>query len=156
MSEKDITRKIYEKMMHSHGLPEYHNINPFLDITLSEDEDAFIRIKKSILEKIERYIDIIDPIVQPDTTAVSMYENSMFPDDEKTRAFELFRKLMTLKREGELTYLDESERSNSEFIKEFFRCVKDINKDMRDMITRQKDSWKNNSKIKESNTGYFG
>ncbi|MGM5482277.1 MAG: hypothetical protein ACQESF_02335 [Nanobdellota archaeon] len=154
---KSETLDVYKKLEQKYMLPGFEKVKLFLETSSFDDEElALIQIKKKAYEKIHKFMEALDSIVQPETTAVSMYENSFFSEGERVDCFEVYKRLMELCRYYDLTCLSEKDEDNAEFIKEFFRVYEQIKPKLEQIIKKQKDSWKEDSEINNKVINYFG
>jgi hypothetical protein len=150
-------KEIYNSYSSKYGLPEFETVQKFLELSSLEDNGLLlIHIKKNLTDKISSYIDILDPVVHPDSSINSIYENSFFSEDEKNRIFNLFRKLMVLDKEGSLSLLDESDEANVRFIRKFFEAYPEIKKELEKILNKEKDSWQKEEITKIDRVGYLG
>lgn len=156
MSEKK-EENIYEKYREKYGLPEYEKIKNYLEIPCFDENDlVLITIKKRILEKINKYLDILDPLVQPDTTAISLYETSFFCEEDRQSCFDIYKRLMVIVKQADLISLSEDDKENADFINLYFREFKEIKPMLQKIITKQKNCWEKNTSVNEKVLGYFG
>ncbi|MBN2457624.1 hypothetical protein JXB31_00660 [Candidatus Woesearchaeota archaeon] len=153
--EKD--KAVYDAYSAKYGFPRYDSVSTFLELSCLDDDGLLLMsIKKKLVEKLKQYIEIIDPIVHPDTSVTSMYEGRFFSDEEKNSIFKLYRQLMVLFRKSDLTYLDESDDVNAAFINDFFGSFGSLRKELESIIQKQKDSWEKEEITKIEDIGYLG
>jgi hypothetical protein len=150
-------KEIYSKYSSKYGFPEFEKVQKFLELSCLDDNGLLlIHIKKNLSDKISSYIDILDPIVHPDSSANSIYENNFFSEDEKNRIFNLFRKLMVLDKEAGISSLDESDEANAKFIKKFFDTYPEIKRELEKILNKEKESWQKEEITKIDRVGYLG
>jgi len=153
--EKD-DRQVYDRYRSKYSLPEFDTVQKFLELSDIEDDGLLlVSMKKKIVDKLKNYLDILEPIIHPDTSTISMYESRLFNDDEKNMVFQLFKQLMVLFRGANLTDLDENDEANAAFINSFFELFPKIKPDLEKMIRQQKESWEKEDTSK-SDVGYLG
>lgn len=156
MTEKSPS-EMYTEYKQKFDLPEFEKLEKFLEITCFEDERFVLQtIRKKINEKIHKFMEVLDPIVQPEASAVSMYENYFFSEEERSDCFEIYKKLMDLSRKSDLIMLTEDDEANAEFIKSFLNTFEQIKDDLQKIMQKQKDSWLQDSEINNKVLGYFG
>lgn len=149
-------REIYESYRKKYSFPEYDEATRYIDFSGIDEEDNFLaELKKKTLEKTKAYLEILEPIVHPDTSIVSMYENRYLNEDDKNKAFVLFKRLMHLLRGAELTLFNEADEENAECIRSFLKCLGEVKHDFRALLSKQRDSWEKEVLTKED-IGYFG
>ncbi len=157
MAKEKNHKDIYEKYKKEYGLPELDEIKQYLEISSFENnESILIIIKKKVLEKICKYIEILDSVVQPDTTAISLYENSFFTEEDRMNCFEIYKRLMVLVKHSDLVSLSESNEENAEFIRIFFEEFSSIKPKLQVVISKQKKCWEKNSSVNDRILNYFG
>jgi hypothetical protein len=150
-------REIYSRYSLKYGLPEFEKVQKFLLLSCLEDNGLLlIQIKKKLSDRISGYIDLLDPIVHPDSSANSIYENSFFSEEEKNRIFKLFRRLMVLDKEMSISSLDENDEANAKFIRNFFEAYPDIKKELEKILNKEKESWQKEEIVKIDRVGYLG
>ena len=88
----------YKELKSKYNLPDYDSLNHDFDIEEINDESELIltKIRIKMYEKIDIYKEIIEDLVQPDTSLNSMFEAKNFTDKEREVAYLLFKKLMQL------------------------------------------------------------
>ena len=156
MTEKSTT-DIYKKYQQKYGLPEYKEIKDFLEVPcFDENELVLITLKKRILEKISKYMEILDPVVQPDTTAISLYENSFFTEEDRQACFDIYKRLMILIKHADIVSLSEKEKENADFINLFFKEFNEFKPRLQKIISKQKKCWEKNTSINDKVLNYFG
>ena len=149
--------KAYEELKKKFDLPEFNDISNYLEISCFDENDlVLIVLKKKILEKICKYLEILDSVVQPDTTAISLYENSFFSEEDRANCFDLYKRLMVLVKHSDLVSLSEGDEENAEFIKAFFKEFDSIKPRLEKIISKQKKCWEKNSSVNDKVLNYFG
>ncbi|MFP4403088.1 MAG: hypothetical protein ACOC3X_02465 [Nanoarchaeota archaeon] len=148
---------IYHEYEKKYDLPKYNDIKKLLDISCFDDKDlVFNIIKKKILDKIDKYIEILDTIIQPDTTITAMYEMKYISEEERLNAFKIYKKLMHHYRKIQILEIENNEEKDAKFINLFFREFDEIKNQLLEIIKKQKECWKNNENTKDDVLAYFG
>lgn len=156
-TEEVDAQDLYNQFKEKYDLPDFSLISQSLEISCFDDsEHVLSTIKKKIQDKVNKYIDILDSVVQPDTSTASMYENRFITDQERQKSFECFKKLMIISKDCELASLLEEDEKNAAAIKAFFNDLPEINSWMNTLITKLKESWEQNSDAHEEVFQYFG
>ncbi|MFW6014394.1 MAG: hypothetical protein ACOCZQ_00670 [Nanoarchaeota archaeon] len=149
--------EIYEKYKKKYDLPEYKETINYLEVScFDENELVLITLKKRILEKISKYMEILDPVVQPDTTAISLYENSFFTEEDRQVCFDIYKRLMILLKQADLVSLSEKDKENADFINLFFSEFNEIKPRLQKIISKQKKCWEKNTGVNDKVLNYFG
>ncbi|MFW6449652.1 MAG: hypothetical protein ACOCZ6_01245 [Nanoarchaeota archaeon] len=156
MSDKT-AEEMYNAFKDRYSLPDFKQVQVFLEISSFEDENQVLpTIRKKVYEKLNKILEVLDPIVQPEGTAVSMYENSFFSEQERSECFEIYKNFMALIRHSDLLMLEEDEEKNAEFINTFFKAFKENKATLEKIISKQKNCWSTNSNINNKVLNYFG
>jgi hypothetical protein len=154
-SKKD--NLIYNEYKEKYNLPDFKELKIMLEIECINDKELFFnQIKKKISEKIAKYIEILDSIIQPDTTISTMYEIKYISEQDRLIAFEIYKKLMYYYRSIQLLELENNHQKDSELIISFYNEFNILKNKISKIIEKQKECWKNNDNIKKDVLAYFG
>ena len=147
----------YNELQKKHKLPDYNLINNELEISTIEEPDFLLRtIMRRILEKLDFYTNLLQDTLQPDASNMaSMNENNFFDDNEKKHIYNLYKKLISMNREGVLILLKPDEKNEAEFTNYFFEHWEPIRKELYHYVNKMKESWKADIE-EEEDTGYMG
>ena len=148
--------KEYQKLAKKHKLPSFENLNNEFEISTIEEEDFLLReVRRKIAEKIELYIKLVEPVLQPEATVCDMHECKASNEEEKKKIYDLYKRLMYLDRFSVETSVDEDDGKSSLFINEVWEEWANIKKEFVYVIIKLKESWLKESDIKEE-LGYLG
>jgi hypothetical protein len=111
--------------------------------------------RRKITEKIELYIKVLDGLLNPEAGLCDMLECRVFSDEEKSKMFNLYKKLMFLDRLSVEVSIDEDDSKSSEFINEVWKQWDDVKKEFLVVVKKMKESWLKETDIKEE-LGYLG
>jgi hypothetical protein len=143
-------QKKYNELAKKHKLPEYSAINHDFEICTIENEDFLLReVRRKIVEKIDKFLPVLDSVLMPDTNIADMQECHVFTDKQKAKMYELYKKMMHLQRYSFEVAIDEAEESSAAYIKEAFESWQSIKKELKTTIATLKDSWKQDTDINE-------
>jgi hypothetical protein len=148
--------KDYSKLKTKYKLPEYKELdNNFQITTIEETSDLLRDIIKKIEDKIERYLKILEEIIQPDSQISAMHEGSFFDNEEKEKIFSLYKKIMIIKRDIDQTELEATEEEKANLIKNINEEWEQIKKKLKPILEKLKNTWKKEIKstVKEEYLG---
>lgn len=150
-------KEIYEKFRQKHTLPEFEKLHRVLEITCIDDNDlVLVSIKNKIKDKISRFLDILESIVQPDTSTASMYESRYLSDEDRVKAFDIYKKLMIISKQSDISSIEDNDNDNAHLINSFFASFPGIAEDFKGLLAKQKESWQRNDQNNDDFLGYFG
>lgn len=146
-----MTKEIYDGFKKEfEDLVSYDELNHFFEIYSIEEEDFYLRdIRRKITERFDKFTKIVESLLQPDAVISDMQECHVFSDSEKSKMYEMYKKMMYVSRLSYLVALDESEEDSVKFISESFEIWKGIQEQLKDILLKLKDSWKKDSSISE-------
>ncbi len=123
-------------------LPEFNELNHYFEISdIEKDEFVLRNIKKKVSEKISAYTDIMESILQPETSFSSMHEAKYITQKERNIAIDIYTSFMKLNRYAFEVSVDEEESNNADFIKEAYDVFKKKKDDLKKLFTFLKDTW---------------
>ena len=94
-------------------------------------------------------------MLQPDTNLVDLYESRVFSEEEKSKLFELYKRLMVSDRKAaELSVLNE-EKLDAAFLKLFLTEWKTLKPKIAEFTRRLSESWEKETEEGEQ-AGYMG
>lgn len=157
MSEK--TKEIIDQikeLISNHKLDE-NLIEEFNLISIAKDtHDLPKEISIEIRDKFSTYAKILEDILQPDHSFITMHECSVFNEKELNEVEITLSKLMfyvNAYREADLITQEEIYLS---YIKEATIVWKEIKNHLLKIIKKTKDSWNGHLPDKKKQEGYFG
>jgi hypothetical protein len=137
-------------------LPSFDELNNDFEIAAITDKAFPLRaIRRKIMEKVLKYMTILESVIQPETHFTDLYESKFFSENERHEILILYKKLKQFERETYEIALNEDDKDNSDFINSFFSEWKAMKKQLVPLIKKLKNSWKEESKDREV-IGYFG
>ncbi len=150
-------KQAYDKLKQKYMLPDYDELNMAFEIEDIDDNSGLIlqNIRKKMHEKIKKYAEIIENIVQPETNLQDLYEAKYVNDSTKESAYTLFKKLMLILRKSNLVSIENKEKENSEFIKETFDEYTKLKPEIAKHLEKLKNAWQKDTNIK-NDLSYFG
>src|SRR3989338_11470229 len=113
--------KQYNELRKKYKLPEFKELDFELEMQDMEKTAYLLReIIRKIGEKLDFYSRVIEEILQPDTSNIyALHESRFFDEKEKKKMYDTYVKLMNLSRTLLEISLDQSEKSEAEFISRF-------------------------------------
>jgi len=147
----------YNQLKKKYALPSYEELNQDFNLEdiNTESELVLQNVRRKIYEKIDYYAELIESVLQPESSLANMYEAHYTEDDEKNKAYAIFKKLLYILRYSKLVALDNNEEDNAKFIKEVYTEWNSSKKDIKYLIKRLLEIWKIESDIKED-LNYMG
>ena len=154
MTQETDFRNEYNKIKQK--LPSFDELNNDFEISSITEKNFPLRaIRRKIMEKVLKYMTILESLIQPETHFTDLYESKFFNDSERHEILILYKKLKQFERETYEIALNEDDKDNADFINVFFIEWKAMKKQLIIIIKKIKGSWKEESKDKEV-IGYFG
>jgi|TARA_Y100000310_G_scaffold327902_1_gene395047 hypothetical protein len=149
--------KEYIKLCKKYKLPKFKDLNNEFEISRLDNVDFLIRnILRNVAEKLEFYCNLINELLQPDTSSLSsMHEVRFFTDSEKNKLYNQFKKLMKTHRNIIRLVLEHDEKNQAKFLNSFFSEWLEIKKQLINYLSKMKDSWDKETSMEE-NIAYFG
>jgi len=153
----DEVEKEYEKLSKKYKLPKFKDLNEQFEIVDLENVNFLLRnILRKIADKLEFYSNLINDLLQPDTSSLSsMHETKFLSEEDRNGMYALFKKIMKTYRNIIVLVLENDEKNQANFLRGFFAEWVGIKKQLIDYISKMKDSWDKEMKIQET-PGYLG
>jgi hypothetical protein len=149
-------QKKYAEHIVKFSLPSYCEIDSDFEIFDIDDEKYMLReIRKRIHEKIEDYVKIIEPFLQPEAFIKDMHECKILNDEEKKKIYALYKRLMFFGRYSIEISINENDEKSALFINEVFKEWDNIKKKILFLVVKMKESWLNETDDEEK-VGYMG
>ncbi len=150
-------KQAYEKIKKKYKLPGYDEVNNELEISTIESEDFLLRqIRKKISERIESITDAFSFVLQPSADSlVDMHECRFFDDKDKKKMIDVYKKLMILSRQALEADIERDDKTDAEFINDFFKEWALLKKDALPFVKKMKTCWEKETEIEEK-LEYFG
>jgi hypothetical protein len=147
----------YNQLKKKYSLPSYDDLNQEFNLEdiNAESELVLQNVRRKIYEKIDYYAELIESVLQPESSLANMYEAHYTEDDEKNKAYSIFKRLLYILRYSKLVALDNNEEENAKFINEVHSEWNSTKKDIKYLIKRLLEIWKIESDIKED-LSYMG
>lgn len=115
-----MVKEAYDTLKKEFDLPDYDILNDEFEICTIEPDGFLLReIKIKMKEKLQSAADVLNKMIQPETTALSdLYEYRCFDDDAKKSIFELFSNILYLLRKIQETDFLLDAKEDAKIIKE--------------------------------------
>lgn len=151
----DIEKK-YNEISGNHSLPGYEDLNREFEIYSVEESEFLLReIRKKIVEKIDDFLKVLEPVLQPETILSDMHECRFFSDSDKREIFSTYKRLKFFEKMSFETSIDENDEKTAKFINSVFSEWSNLKQDVLEVILKLKDSWLQDTDIEEE-LGYMG
>jgi len=146
----------YLSLQQKYGLPAYEDMVANFEINSIGKDDILIReVLKKMFDKIDFYTRTAESLLQPDSNFGNMKEASGLSRQDIFIVNKIFVEGMHLTRSFTEFTLEYNENDTAEFIKKMWEEWLKIKPDIRIMLTRIKEVWKNEYKS-EIDKGYIG
>lgn len=146
----------YEELQKTYALPPYEELNRDYELySISKDDDLIKEIIKKIKDVIDFHIDLLEDIIQPDSTYYVLKEANVIDTQTRQNVNKIYSKLIRINRENIELHLDYNEQKATEFILKTHNEWQEIKKEILPIIKKLKESWANNKEPKNEG-GYFG
>ena len=156
--KSEIMKKEYEKIRKKFDLPDFEVLNTEFEIITIEPDGFLLReIKRKINERLSSACEMLTKMIQPETTSlVDLYEYRCFDDAAKKQIFELFSRIMYLKRKiNESELLLDSEK-DAAIIKEAAETWPKLRKQMIPFVKELEICWETTPESDKELKEYLG
>ncbi len=149
-------RKAYLNLAKKYSLPKLEEIDREFDLEKLETHDFLLRdIRKKMLEKFDFFYELLEEVLHPGTNLSNLYESGFFPDEEKAAVFNVYKKVMAIRREAYELAIRNDERYDADFIKKVFKGMPSLKEKLLPIIAYLRQSWEREAETQEK-LGYFG
>lgn len=150
--------KQYNELKKKLKLPEFKEIDFEFEISDLEDTNfPLMAVIRKMAEKLDFYTTMLEEVLQPDTSNLyAMHEMKFFEDEEKSRMYELYSRLMNLNRQSIEVSLERNEKNEAEFIGNAINEWKAIKAELLKFVKKMRASWKAEEADIKDDLGYLG
>ncbi len=135
-----MNQKEYDELKKLYRLPEFAAVEK--DFTISEIEGHGIaNIREKIADKIKTVTEIIECIMQPDTSLSMFFESRVFDEAGKREVFELYKSLMSIIRTSNMLFVMNEEQRDAEFVTATLREWQQLKPRILAVLTLLRQSW---------------
>ena len=145
MNETKKAYNSYKKL----GLPNFDKLDYEFDIGPIEEGQFLRTVRNRMMEKVNKYIELLEELVQPENFFVSLWEYKEISEEDKLKALKLMREMMSLNRESWKMNLSDSDKDNAKFIKNTYNRWIKLKKDIGKIVQKLEECWKKEIGIKE-------
>ncbi len=146
----------YEKLRKKFSLPEFGELDKEFDISEIDEYKSLLKSIREVMgDKVAKASEIILEIMQPEASISTLYESRVFNEKEKNLVFELFRKIMVIKRQSDKLYIINDEKMDAEFINNTLVEWKKMKPEIIAILSELEDCWRKDSEIADR-LAYFG
>ena len=151
-----IIEESYAQERKRFNLPDFNKIDFEFEISSLEETKFILReVRRKMIDKIEHFINLLEEVLQPETTVANLHECNFFDQEEKEKIFRLYSKLMRLNRKSLCLDLSPNDKEEADFIITLFNEWIDLKKDVALVLNKMKESCEIEAETKE-NPQYFG
>jgi len=145
----------YIEVKKKYSLPEWGMLKKYFEVEEAEDFPTR-HAREKINDKLNDFIDILAPLLHPDTSNVtSMHEYSSINDAMRETVRLLFKKLMHYVREATELEVKPDEKNEADFINKVYKAWPSLQDEMKPICKELKECWEKDIPIK-IDTGYLG
>lgn len=146
----------YSAIAKTHSLPKFEEMDSEFELHDCDGNHVLKSVLKKMAEKLEFYVNLIADILQPDASNIAgMHETGFFTSKEKSEMYELIKKLMKTHRAIVELCLENNEKAQAQFLRQFFSEWKEMKKELLAIIKKVKECWEKDAPSDEK-AGYFG
>lgn len=143
----------YDELQEKYGLPSFSELDN--EYELDEPKKFILReIRRKINGKLDMYLDVLESVLNPESTTSGMHEGNHLSDIERRNILSLFKRLMKIRRTSTELGLLLDEEKDAAFIKDVYNQWKSIKEEVLKVVRRMKDSWDKESLSHD--VGYLG
>lgn len=140
----------YEKLAKKYSLPDYSKLDNDFEISTLDSDDFLLReVRRKIFDKFDKFAKILETILQPDAIISDMQECHAFNDSQKTKIYEMFKKLMYFKHLSTETAIEETDELSAEFISGAFDEWQKMKPELKETLKVLRECWKKDTSIHE-------
>ncbi len=108
----------YKRMQDKFSLPKLTDLRETFKFEIENEDEIIDQIRNEISEKLFTFTErIIEPIIAGSDSLCCLFEQNMITEDERTRMFELYKKIQALKWENNILMLRPDEKATAKWIK---------------------------------------
>ena len=146
----------FNELKKKHALPDFDGLNNEFEVSGIENKDFLLReIRRKMDERVEAFLKMLNTVLQPETNIAELHECREFSEKDKEDIYRLFKRLMLMHDSSLLAGISCSEEEDARFISDTFKEWSKIKGQMKDILSKMRDAWKNDTNIKEE-LGYLG
>ena len=150
-------KEAYGKFAKKYNLPGFDELDNEFELSPIEDNEKFLlrEVRRKICEKIDCFIEVVEPIIQPDTHIKDLHEARLFSKKDIDELYIIYRRLLFYYRDGNYVSTICKEDEDARFIKEFYTEYPSIKDKILSACEKLKDAWQKESESEDS-IGYLG
>lgn len=149
-AEGDPVEAFYGKLQEKYKLPNFQDI--FADFELHSIDDTALllaEIRKKMVDKLDQFTMMLQPVLQPDTTINDLHECRFFSEEEKRPLNDLYARLMALIKRGLKASVTMKEKDDAEYIIAVASQYAELKKSMTNVAERLEAGWKKAEETEE-------
>ena len=149
-------KKRYESLRKKYKLPSLEELDSEFEISSLESETFLLReIRNKLGEKIRDVCGLVGEVLHPEANLADLYESRVFDEQEKQKLFELYKRLMVADRQTAELSVQNDEKLDAAFIRDFSREWAKMKPELVKFIRRLRESWEKDTEQGEA-AGYMG
>lgn len=150
-TKKDL-KAVYAVLQAKYKLPDYDLLNSQFDIDTIETKEKYVAkdIAQKVFEQLENYRKIMESMLQPDMSIVTMEESEFLTEEMHAKILDYARQLMRIDRKLLAAELENTELRYAEFIIDANNTWQPMQKQFLVIVQHLEESWKLKRKGKQS------
>lgn len=134
--------KAYEDLKKKYSLPDFASLDKDFHVSDIDAESGFMRaIRDKISEKVKNITELLEHIMQPDSSISVYFETRVFDEASKKEIFEVYKILMSIIRESNILYLVNDEQQDAQFIIKTYKEWQTLCTRIMPILIQLKESW---------------
>ena len=147
-------RKYYEKI--AKELPSFDSFNCEFEIEDIEKGNFALHIASRIVDKTEKFRKILEEYLHADGSSIAiLMEIKGMNEKDKEKINQAYQELILIERALCIAEIDNNEQQLIDFIHNSIKKWNEIKPILKEILSKARDSWKNEVKIQE-HLGYLG
>jgi len=130
--------------------------NELGSLHFDEDDDIIESLIKSLRDKISKYIQFMEDLLQPDSSLISLQESNTLSEMERDKLFSLFKKTVLIHRTYLKIYLRSDFEDKVSYFKKLFYEWQSLKDPLMIFANKAVDSWKDSDSEDNTRQNYFG
>ena len=136
----------YEEISKNRDLSSFNEINSEFEIDSIEKGNFARQIAEKIVEKTEKFRKVLEDFLHSDGSSIAvLMEIKGMDEKDKDMITSLYKELTIIERNSLLVDLDDHEDALLDFIEKSLKQWNSIKPNLRKIILKAKESWKDNS-----------
>ncbi|MBI5391253.1 hypothetical protein HZB02_07220 [Candidatus Woesearchaeota archaeon] len=142
-------QEAYDTLKKKYSLPDAAELNRHFGIGQIEQQDFLLReIRKEILKKFEFFQGLCEGLLNPEGNVWDLYESRLLTEQQKTKIFQTYRKLMMFLRSSLILSIIEDEAKDAAFLSAALKEWLSLHEELLHIADHIKQAWKTEESYK--------